>query len=65
MKIYIKGTITLNDDDKTKVEFDLSNTESWNQWGNYESNLWDTMPVIETLEKALCNVYAHYDEEVA
>ena len=64
-EIYIEGKIILNDDKKTEVKFNLSNTESWNQWGNIEDKLWDTMDIVETLQNALCEKHSHYEEEVA
>ena len=52
-KIYIKGTITLNDE---KVQFSASNEESWFQWGNSTEILSETMPITEEIQKAINNV---------
>ena len=62
-KVYIEGTITLDDDEQTKVKFDICNfDQSWNQWGNVEDKLYDTMNIVETLDKKLKENY-FYDEE--
>ena len=62
-KIYIEGTITLDDDEQTKVKFDICNfDQSWNQWGNFEDKLFDTMSIVQTLDKKLKENY-FYDEE--
>ena len=50
MKIYIEGTITLDDDESTTVKFSSCNyDEGWNQWGNVQDKLWDTLPIVERL----------------
>ena len=63
-KIYIEGTITLDDNEQTKVKFDICNfDQSWNQWGNVEDKLYDTMGIVETLDSKLKENYFHYEEE--
>ena len=52
-EIYIEGIITLDD---KKVKFSASNEESWFQWGNNTEILSETMPIIETIQKAINNV---------
>jgi hypothetical protein len=49
-KIYIEGTITLND---KKVKFSASNEESWFQWGNSREILNETIPITEAIQKAI------------
>jgi len=49
-KIYIEGTITLND---KQVKFSASNEESWFQWGNSTEILSETMPITEAIQQAI------------
>jgi len=64
MEIYIKGTITIIDNEQEKeVEFCISNHDSWSQWGADKSILWKTAPIVEKLHQSLNDEFIYNDKE--
>ena len=64
MKIYIEGTITLDDDESTIVKFSSCNyDESWHQWGNIQDKLWDTLPIVEKIDATVKENFFHFEDE--
>ena len=64
MKIYIEGTITLDDDESTTVKFSSCNyDESWHQWGNIQDKLWDTLPIVEKIDATVKENFFHFEDE--
>ena len=64
MKIYIEGTITLDDDESTIVKFSSCNyDEGWNQWGNIQDKLWDTLPIVEKIDATVKENFFHFEDE--
>jgi len=47
----IKGTFKLSDG--TTTHFCIDKEYGWQQWGNFKSNLYLTVPILEELQKEL------------
>ena len=53
-RIYVSGTIELNDNVHSKVKFSLD-TEAgfWNQWGNTNERMFKTVDITTKMQEAI------------
>ena len=60
--ITIEGTITINDVD-SKFSIDNAIGNSWEQWGATRERLFESLHIVQTLQRGLLEDVGFYDEE--
>ena len=60
--ITITGTIEI-DGVESKFEIDNNVNESWYQWGATQDRLWDSMYIVEGLNRVVAEEVEWYNEE--
>lgn len=53
-RIYITGTIELDDNIHSKVKFSCDTEEGyWNQWGNSKEKMFKTVDIVTKIQKVI------------
>ena len=60
--ITIEGTITINDVD-SKFSIDNAIGNSWEQWGATRDRLFESLHIVQSLQRGLLEDVGFYDEE--
>ena len=56
-RIYVSGTIELNDNIHSKVKFSCDTEQGfWNQWGNTEHKMFKTVDIVSKIQQAISDV---------
>jgi hypothetical protein len=56
-RIYVSGTIELNDNIHSKVKFSCDTEQGfWNQWGNTDNKMFKTVDIVTKIQEAISDV---------
>ena len=56
-RIYVSGTIELNDNIHSKVKFSCDTEQGfWNQWGNTEKKMFKTVDIVSKIQEVISDV---------
>tara|TARA_R110001632_G_scaffold75852_3_gene172312 strand:+ start:602 stop:826 length:225 start_codon:yes stop_codon:yes gene_type:complete len=56
-RIYVSGTIELNDNIHSKVKFSCDTEQGfWNQWGNTDKKLFKTVDIVSKIQEVISDV---------
>jgi hypothetical protein len=56
-RIYISGTIELNNNIHSKVKFSCDTEQGfWNQWGNTDKKLFKTVDIVSKIQEVISDV---------
>ena len=56
-KVYITGTIEIDDNIHSKVKFSCDTEQGfWNQWGNTEKKMFKTVDIVSKIQEVISNV---------
>lgn len=56
-RIYVSGTIELNDNIHSKVKFSCDTEQGfWNQWGNTDSKMFKTVDIVTKIQEVISDV---------
>ena len=62
-RIYIKGTIELDDNIHSKVNFSCDTEQGfWNQWGNSKEKMFKTVDIVTKIQEAIDNI--NYNKDI-
>lgn len=53
-RIYVSGTIELNDNIHSKVKFSCDTEQGfWNQWGNTDNKMFKTVDIVTKIQEVI------------
>ena len=56
-RIYVSGTIELNDNIHSKVKFSCDTEQGfWNQWGNTDKKMFKTVDIVSKIQEVISDV---------
>tara|TARA_R110000787_G_scaffold248615_1_gene354158 strand:+ start:306 stop:521 length:216 start_codon:yes stop_codon:yes gene_type:complete len=56
-KVYITGTIEIDDNIHSKVKFSCDTEQGfWNQWGNTEKKMFKTVDIVSKIQEVISDV---------
>tara|TARA_R110002153_G_scaffold216154_2_gene368781 strand:- start:273 stop:488 length:216 start_codon:yes stop_codon:yes gene_type:complete len=56
-KVYITGTIEIDDNIHSKVKFSCDTEQGfWNQWGNTDKKLFKTVDIVSKIQEVISDV---------
>ena len=56
-RIYVSGTIELNDNIHSKVKFSCDKEQGfWNQWGNTDNKMFKTVDIVTKIQEVISDV---------
>lgn len=56
-RIYVSGTIELNDNIHSKVKFSCDTEQGfWNQWGNTNEKMFKTVDIVSKIQEVISDV---------
>ena len=56
-RIYVSGTIELNNNIHSKVKFSCDTEQGfWNQWGNTDKKLFKTIDIVSKIQEVISDV---------
>ncbi len=59
-RIYVSGTIELNDNIHSKVKFSCDTEQGfWNQWGNTDNKMFKTVDIVTKIQEAISDEKIH------